>query len=86
MVAIGNKLLDGTDPKQRKFGFHYPPFNSVMHIHLHCFELPHTWWGKHKYTETERPWAGYMTAQQLLDRLQTAASQQPEAQPRIAHK
>lgn len=23
-----------------RFGFHQPPFNSVDHLHLHCFALP----------------------------------------------
>ncbi|KAK8945891.1 hypothetical protein KSP40_PGU013055 [Platanthera guangdongensis] len=25
-----------------QFGFHRPPFNSVNHLHLHCFALPFT--------------------------------------------
>lgn len=73
MVTVGNKLLSGTAPANRKFGFHYPPFNSVMHLHLHCFELPHKWWLRHKYSVTEGAWAGYMTAEQLLDRLRSAS-------------
>lgn len=76
MIAVGTELLSGTPPAERKFGFHYPPFNSVMHLHLHCFALPHKWWLRHKYIQTEGPWAGYMTAQQLLDRLRMSSPTQ----------
>jgi hypothetical protein len=75
MVAVGNQLLGDASPDQRKFGFHYPPFNSVMHLHLHCFKLPHKWWLRHKYSETEGAWAGYMTANQLINYLKAHLEQ-----------
>ena len=34
MVALTSSVL------ARRFGFHQPPFNSVDHLHLHCFALP----------------------------------------------
>lgn len=75
MVTIGNRLLRSAAPEQRKFGFHYPPFNSVMHLHLHCFKLPHKWWLQHKYMEKDNAWAGYMTAEQVLERLRAQMKQ-----------
>ena len=29
-------------PPRVKLGFHIPPWNSVDHLHLHAFLLPHT--------------------------------------------
>lgn len=26
----------------KKFGFHVPPWNSINHLHYHCFRLPIT--------------------------------------------
>ncbi len=68
MVIVGSKLLSSGDPARRKFGFHYPPFNSVQHLHLHCLSPPHNWLG-YKFVETPGPLAGYMTAEQLLRKL-----------------
>jgi hypothetical protein len=45
MLSVGNELLSSAEPSRRKFGFHYPPFNSVSHLHLHCFALPHNYLG-----------------------------------------
>ncbi|KAK9917125.1 hypothetical protein WJX75_001121 [Coccomyxa subellipsoidea] len=33
MIAVGTELLSGTPPAERKFGFHYPPFNSYVTAH-----------------------------------------------------
>jgi sulfate adenylyltransferase (ADP) / adenylylsulfatase len=30
--------------KRFRFGFHLPPYNSVDHIHLHCFIEPLSGW------------------------------------------
>ncbi|CAI5505018.1 unnamed protein product [Closterium sp. Naga37s-1] len=46
MVTLGQKLVreHAPDAKEYHFGFHRPPFNSVNHLHLHCFALPfHSW-------------------------------------------
>ena len=45
MEKRGKKVLDficekeGWHPSYR-FGFHLKPYNSIDHIHLHCFVLP----------------------------------------------
>lgn len=37
LVAVGKKVLGehGADTKDVRMGFHWPPFNSVQHLHLH---------------------------------------------------
>ncbi|GFP99188.1 histidine triad nucleotide-binding protein 3 [Phtheirospermum japonicum] len=42
MLNVGQSLLhrDAPHAKHYRFGFHQPPFNSVDHLHLHCFALP----------------------------------------------
>ncbi|KAH9317707.1 hypothetical protein KI387_019476, partial [Taxus chinensis] len=44
MLKIGQSLLQKDVPGALgyRFGFHQPPFNSVNHLHLHCFALPYT--------------------------------------------
>jgi hypothetical protein len=37
-----NEGATRSEPEDMKFGYHVPPFRSVDHLHLHCFELPHT--------------------------------------------
>jgi galactose-1-phosphate uridylyltransferase len=49
MHEIGQKILDRICEKQGieksyRFGFHLPPFNSIDHLHLHCFIEPLTSW------------------------------------------
>ncbi|CAN1748191.1 Probable aspartyl protease At4g16563 [Linum perenne] len=41
MLQVGRTLLQQDAPESKhRFGFHQPPFNSVNHLHLHCFALP----------------------------------------------
>ncbi|CAF2150717.1 unnamed protein product [Brassica napus] len=41
MLSVGQELLQKDAPQTiHRFGFHQPPFNSVDHLHLHCFALP----------------------------------------------
>ena len=48
-------------------GFHIPPFNSVNHLHLHCFGLPfkNRFIGL-KYAE-QTPW--YSSGEKILNSL-----------------
>lgn len=39
------------DPR-RYYRFHVPPFNSIDHVHLHCFKRPFlSWYNALKYTD-----------------------------------
>ncbi|KAL4853554.1 Nuclear pore complex protein NUP205 [Chlorella vulgaris] len=41
MVAAGRAALQALHPgAPQKLGFHRPPFNSVLHLHLHAIALP----------------------------------------------
>ena len=43
MEQVGLQLvhnLGGAGSKATLFGFHVPPYNSVDHLHMHCFVLP----------------------------------------------
>lgn len=43
MHEVGRSLLEQLRPgAPQEFGYHLPPFNSVDHLHLHCFALPFT--------------------------------------------
>lgn len=59
LVAVGKEVLDqqGADTEDARLGFHWPPFNSVQHLHLHVISpvsqmgfvarriyTPGTWW------------------------------------------
>ncbi|BFZ03965.1 hypothetical protein BsWGS_07004 [Bradybaena similaris] len=37
LVAVGEEFLkkEGADTADSRFGFHWPPFNSIPHLHLH---------------------------------------------------
>ncbi|XP_039121232.1 bifunctional adenosine 5'-phosphosulfate phosphorylase/adenylylsulfatase HINT4 isoform X4 [Dioscorea cayenensis subsp. rotundata] len=65
-VATVNDLKRGVDDHQ--FGFHQPPFNSVDHLHLHCFALPYIPRWKHmKYISLGS--IGFIEAEKLLERI-----------------
>ncbi len=44
MRRVGESLLGELCKDEEKakyrFGFHLPPYNSIDHVHLHCFLLP----------------------------------------------
>ena len=43
MERVGRRLLEEhAAAHEHMVGFHRPPFNSVSHLHLHCFALPFT--------------------------------------------
>eukprot|EP00195_Chlamydomonas_chlamydogama_P005140 CAMPEP_0202906492 /NCGR_PEP_ID=MMETSP1392-20130828/39142_1 /ASSEMBLY_ACC=CAM_ASM_000868 /TAXON_ID=225041 /ORGANISM="Chlamydomonas chlamydogama, Strain SAG 11-48b" /LENGTH=144 /DNA_ID=CAMNT_0049595029 /DNA_START=250 /DNA_END=684 /DNA_ORIENTATION=+ len=52
MREVGEMMLrrSSAPGAKLKFGYHVPPFRSVDHLHLHCFELPHEpAWKEWKY-------------------------------------
>ncbi|WIA38851.1 hypothetical protein OEZ86_002128 [Tetradesmus obliquus] len=66
----------GQQQQRFKFGFHKPPFRSVDHLHLHCFQLPHLWyrWGQYQAG------VNWVTGDQLLDELQRRPSPKQQQQ------
>ncbi|XP_057860097.1 bifunctional adenosine 5'-phosphosulfate phosphorylase/adenylylsulfatase HINT4 isoform X2 [Cryptomeria japonica] len=71
MLKIGQSLLqrDAPGALQYRFGFHQPPFNSVNHLHLHCFALPYTpRWKKFKYF-SYGPVGVFLEANKLLEKI-----------------
>jgi len=42
MHELGQQVMRDNfgDDGQHVFHFHNPPFNSIDHLHLHCFRLP----------------------------------------------
>ncbi|KAH7655731.1 Sulfate adenylyltransferase (ADP) protein, partial [Dioscorea alata] len=70
MLNVGKNLLsrDAPESKLCRFGFHQPPFNSVDHLHLHCFALPYIPRWKHmKYVSLGS--IGFIEAEKLLERI-----------------
>mmetsp|Transcript_35403 Transcript_35403/g.67730 ORF Transcript_35403/g.67730 Transcript_35403/m.67730 type:complete len:214 (+) Transcript_35403:236-877(+) len=75
MLVLGKKLIQFDAPDaETKFGFHVPPFNSVHHLHLHCFALPISpSWKEWKYSELSAlPFTTYISAERLLQQLQAS--------------
>ncbi|KAL2232998.1 UNVERIFIED_CONTAM: Bifunctional adenosine 5'-phosphosulfate phosphorylase/adenylylsulfatase HINT4 [Sesamum indicum] len=71
MLNVGQSLLqrDAPNAEHHRFGFHQPPFNSVNHLHLHCFALPFTpRWKAIKYLSLG-PFGGFIEAEKLLERI-----------------
>ncbi|XP_073158217.1 bifunctional adenosine 5'-phosphosulfate phosphorylase/adenylylsulfatase HINT4 [Henckelia pumila] len=76
MLTVGTSLLQRDAPYAEKyrFGFHQPPFNSVYHLHLHCFALPFTpRWKSIKYSSLG-PIGGFIEVEKLLERINPALS------------
>ncbi|KAG6416998.1 hypothetical protein SASPL_124439 [Salvia splendens] len=76
MLDVGRALLERDAPhaEQYRFGFHQPPFNSVNHLHLHCFALPYTpRWRAMKYLSLG-PFVGFIEAEKLLERIKPVSS------------
>ncbi|KAH6788701.1 histidine triad nucleotide-binding 4 [Perilla frutescens var. frutescens] len=76
MVDVGRALLrrDAPNAEQYRFGFHQPPFNSVDHLHLHCFALPYIpKWKAIKYLSLG-PFVGFVEADKLLERIKPSSS------------
>ncbi|XP_050375723.1 bifunctional adenosine 5'-phosphosulfate phosphorylase/adenylylsulfatase HINT4 [Argentina anserina] len=76
MLEVGKALIQRDAPQshQYRFGFHQPPFNSVNHIHLHCFALPYTpRWKRIKYLSVGS--FGFIEAEKLLEKIKPLPSQ-----------
>ncbi|KAL9231132.1 hypothetical protein vseg_006392 [Gypsophila vaccaria] len=71
MLDVGKTLVrrDAPESKEYRFGFHQPPFNSVDHLHLHCFTLPFIpRWKFIKYVSLG-PLGAFIEAEKLLEKL-----------------
>lgn len=76
MLDVGQNLLqrDAPHAKHYRFGFHQPPFNSVNHLHLHCFALPFIpRWKAIKYLSLG-PFGGFIEAEKLLEKIKPLSS------------
>eukprot|EP00240_Pyramimonas_obovata_P014086 CAMPEP_0118947586 /NCGR_PEP_ID=MMETSP1169-20130426/46309_1 /TAXON_ID=36882 /ORGANISM="Pyramimonas obovata, Strain CCMP722" /LENGTH=189 /DNA_ID=CAMNT_0006893833 /DNA_START=268 /DNA_END=837 /DNA_ORIENTATION=- len=75
MLTLGQALISEAAPDAKtQFGFHIPPFNSVDHLHLHCFALPFKpAWKQWKYTTLSIPGINsYVSADEVLEKLRPA--------------
>ncbi|KAK3273073.1 hypothetical protein CYMTET_18665 [Cymbomonas tetramitiformis] len=82
MLKLGKELLHRDAPgAETRFGFHVPPFNSVDHIHLHCFALPFSpAWKESKYRQYPfLPFATFMSEEEVLKRTQPDVGQDAKA-------
>mmetsp|Transcript_508 Transcript_508/g.716 ORF Transcript_508/g.716 Transcript_508/m.716 type:complete len:163 (-) Transcript_508:304-792(-) len=70
MLELGQCLVaEHSSNQPTRFGFHMPPFNSVDHLHLHCFALPFSpRWKEVKYTEIPGL-PSFLPVHRLLQRL-----------------
>ncbi|RZC86078.1 hypothetical protein C5167_026747, partial [Papaver somniferum] len=71
MLNVGQDLVhrDAPEAEEYKFGFHRPPFNSVDHLHLHCFALPFIPRWKHVKYVSLGPLGGFIEAEKLLQKI-----------------
>jgi hypothetical protein len=81
MLEVGRALLHQRAPgADVQLGYHLPPFNSVDHLHLHCFALPFKpAWKSIKYTDTLVGQLWYLSADALLQVCVAAAAELEEA-------
>jgi diadenosine tetraphosphate (Ap4A) HIT family hydrolase len=76
MELIGKKVLESPEGEvkpSRKYlyGFHVPPFNSVDHLHLHCFSLPFLDGLRQMKYLPKSPW--FLTIADLIKKLERNA-------------
>lgn len=64
LVEAGKEVLRAAEPQAFEegdyiFRFHWPPFNSVKHLHLHCLAPASTmsWWNKDFVFWPVTPWS-----------------------------
>lgn len=64
------------DPRmalETRFGYHLPPFNSVDHLHMHCFQLPFDpAWKERKYSAEQWARFAFEPAEETCARLEKA--------------
>lgn len=71
MVEVGKKMLQQnniTDLNDIRLGFHWPPFCSIAHLHLHVLApASHMGFISRMFYRIDSYW--FITAEQLLERL-----------------
>ncbi len=80
MESIGKKVLESPESKVQLsgkylYGFHVPPFNSVDHLHLHCFSLPFLDCLRQLKYLPKSPW--FLTITDLIKKLERNAQTRP---------
>lgn len=75
MLETGREVLERLHPgAQLRFGFHRPPFNSVLHLHMHGLALPYLPGApKWKYADLSPWWIPVEGALKKLDPHGTSA-------------
>jgi hypothetical protein len=98
MLSVGRALVEEAAPgAATQYGYHLPPFNSVDHVHLHCFALPFApAWKEWKYKSPAACHLWYLPAEVLLQvrasgrvcasccERQSARAAAPDSGPRLA--
>ncbi|XP_056851372.1 bifunctional adenosine 5'-phosphosulfate phosphorylase/adenylylsulfatase HINT4-like isoform X2 [Raphanus sativus] len=76
LLHTDEKFVEFQDikPAARRFGFHQPPFNSVDHLHLHCFALPFMPRWKFVKYKSLGPFGGFIEAETLLEKIRPLPS------------
>eukprot|EP00123_Amoebidium_parasiticum_P001169 comp12219_c0_seq1/m.6990 comp12219_c0_seq1/g.6990 ORF comp12219_c0_seq1/g.6990 comp12219_c0_seq1/m.6990 type:complete len:163 (-) comp12219_c0_seq1:244-732(-) len=71
MVRVGEQLLqkDGYDPVNARLGFHWPPFFSVGHLHLHVIAPADSIGSKRHRLEFHPGTQWFRTADWVMERL-----------------
>jgi Scavenger mRNA decapping enzyme C-term binding len=80
MGTVGTKLLEAnaaaagrsTTAASFLLLYHVPPFNSIDHLHVHCFELPFKSWGHSKKYALSSHWCA--AHKEVIAKLRAAAA------------
>ncbi|XP_035666322.1 histidine triad nucleotide-binding protein 3-like [Branchiostoma floridae] len=81
LAEVGNKVLQeqGGNMEDKRLGFHWPPFNSIDHLHLHVLS-PDSQMGFLSRL-VYRPAFWFVTIDKLLERLQAVPGDQQPSPP-----